>query len=54
MHRPKKWGVEKFVFSSRQGFRDLADRLARLLNVWLSLEPEQQGKVKAAKREEHA
>lgn len=29
-----------YVFSSRKGFQDLADRLARVLNAWLSWEPE--------------
>lgn len=38
---------QESVFSSKQGFQDLADRLARLLNVWLSFEPEQQGKNKS-------
>lgn len=32
-------GVAFYVFSSRQGFQDLADRLARVLNAWLSWEP---------------
>lgn len=38
-------GVAFYVFSSRQGFQDLADRLARVLNVWMSWEP--QGKNKS-------
>ena len=33
-------GVVSYVFSSRKGFQDLADRLARVLNAWLSWEPE--------------
>lgn len=36
----KNGGVVSYVFSSRKGFQDLADRLARVLNAWLSWEPE--------------
>ena len=35
----KNGGVVSYVFSSKQGFQDLADRLARVLNAWLSWEP---------------
>lgn len=41
----KNGGVAFYVFSSRQGFQDLADRLARVLNAWMSWEP--QGKNKS-------
>ena len=34
----------KKMFSSRQGFQDLADRLARVLNVWMSWEPKGKNK----------
>ena len=40
MRRQEKWGVVSYVLSSRKGFQDLADRLARVLNAWLSWEPE--------------
>lgn len=36
-----------YVFSSKQGFQGLADRLARVVHAWLSWEPEQQGKNKS-------
>ena len=29
-----------YVFSSKQGFQDLADRLARVVHAWESWEPE--------------
>lgn len=41
----KNGGVAFCVFNSRQGFQDLADRLARVLNAWMSWEP--QGKNKS-------
>lgn len=40
-------GVAFYVFSSRQGFQDLADRLARFANVWVSEEPEPQDENKS-------
>lgn len=40
----KNGGVAFYVFSSRQGFQDLADRLARVLNVWMSWEPKGKNK----------
>lgn len=36
----KKMGVVSYVFSSKQGFQDLADRLARVVHAWASWEPE--------------
>ena len=36
----KKGGVVSYVFSSKQGFQDLADRLARVVHAWASWEPE--------------
>lgn len=43
----KNGEVERFVFSSRKGFMDLADRLARFANVWVSEEPEPQDENKS-------
>lgn len=36
----KNGGVVSYVFSSKQGFQDLADRLARVVHAWESWEPE--------------
>ena len=36
----KNGGVVSYVFSSRKGFQDLADRLARVVHAWASWEPE--------------
>ena len=43
-------GVVSYVFSSKQGFQDLADRLARVVHAWASWEPEHK---KAVRRVEH-
>ena len=36
----KNGGVVSYVFSSKQGFQDLADRLERVVHAWASWEPE--------------
>ena len=36
----KMGGEVSYVFSSKQGFQDLADRLARVVHAWASWEPE--------------
>ena len=43
----KNGRMVSYVFSSKQGFQGLADRLARVVHAWLSWEPEQQGKNKS-------